>query len=262
VRLAGLLEERGDLEALRVRADAGDGAAAVPLAGLLEERGDLDGAEQILRARADAGDGAAAWRLAELLARRGDLEGLRARADAGDGAAAGQLADLLTKQGRGEEAERLRRFGLNPDGSIAALGIVALAPPADAGGSAWDAGPVRPAEAVRTAETQADAAISVHSDALDVLSNVLTWQLAAPRWQVLEKVLVAMDTALQANDLEALAEATIQLELAGPVRITRIGDTSVSAPTDAVRGRVAHLIRSLRDRRRAQEERYSGGAGR
>jgi hypothetical protein len=33
--------------------------------------------------------------------------------------AARQLADLLTKQGRRDEAERLRRFGLNPDGSIA-----------------------------------------------------------------------------------------------------------------------------------------------
>ena len=30
-----------------------------------------------------------------------------------------RLADVLIKQGRGEEAERLRRFGLNPDGSIA-----------------------------------------------------------------------------------------------------------------------------------------------
>ena len=89
--------------------------AARRLADLLAERGDLDG----LRARADAGDGYAAWRLAELLAGRGDLDGLRARADAGDGTAARRLADLLTKQGRGEEAERLRRFGLNPDGSIA-----------------------------------------------------------------------------------------------------------------------------------------------
>jgi len=43
----------------------------------------------------------------------------RARADAGDENAARRLADLLMKQGRGEEAERLRRFGLNPDGSIA-----------------------------------------------------------------------------------------------------------------------------------------------
>ena len=60
--------------------------------------------------------------LAGLLAERGDLDGpqiLRARADAGDEQAAGQLPDLLIRQGRGEEAERLRRFGLNPDGSIA-----------------------------------------------------------------------------------------------------------------------------------------------
>jgi hypothetical protein len=62
-------------------------------------------------------------RLASLLARRGDLDKLRARLDAGDPDAADPLADpladLLTEQGRAEEAERLRRFGLNPDGSIA-----------------------------------------------------------------------------------------------------------------------------------------------
>jgi hypothetical protein len=44
-------------------------------------------------------------------------------ADAGEEAAASRLAELLAelliKQGRGEEAERLRRFGLNPDGSTA-----------------------------------------------------------------------------------------------------------------------------------------------
>ena len=88
------------------------------LAELLADRGDLGR----LRGRADAGDRAAAVRLAELLADRGDLGGLRARADAGDADAdlrlAGLLADMLVKQGRTEEAERLRRFGLNPDGSI------------------------------------------------------------------------------------------------------------------------------------------------
>jgi hypothetical protein len=35
---------------------------------------------------------------------------LRAGADASDAAAAGPLADLLIQQGRGEEAERSRRF--------------------------------------------------------------------------------------------------------------------------------------------------------
>jgi predicted component of type VI protein secretion system len=114
-RLAGLLAARGDLDGLRARADAGDSSASSRLAGLLAARGDLDG----LRARADAGDLFAALRLAELLAARDDLDGLRARIDAGDEDAASRLAGLLSKQGRGEEAERLRRFGLNLDGSIA-----------------------------------------------------------------------------------------------------------------------------------------------
>ena len=136
-RLAELLTERGDLNEaaqihdravriLRAQAEAGDGAAASRLAELLTERGDLNEAAQIhdravriLRAQAEAGDGAAASRLAELLTERGDLDGLRARVDAGDGAAASRLPGLLTKQGRGEEAEQLRRYGLNPDGSIA-----------------------------------------------------------------------------------------------------------------------------------------------
>ena len=43
---------------------------------------------------------------------------LRVRADAGD-VNADQLAGLLAQRGRREDAERLQRFGLNPDGSIA-----------------------------------------------------------------------------------------------------------------------------------------------
>ena len=53
-----------------------------------------------------------------LLAERNDLDGLVALADAGLGSVASGLLDLLIKQGRGEEAQRLRRFGLNLDGSI------------------------------------------------------------------------------------------------------------------------------------------------
>ena len=87
---------------------------------MLAERGDLDGLRSTARP-ADAGDGYAASLLAGLLAERGDLDELRARADAGDGHAAAQLAERARlRQGRSEEAERLRRFGLNLDGSIAA----------------------------------------------------------------------------------------------------------------------------------------------
>jgi hypothetical protein len=114
ISLVGLLADRGDVDGLRVLADAGNESAAEQLAGLLAQHSDLDG----LRARADADDRFAARSLAGLLADRDDLDGLRVLADAGHGWA-GPLADLLIKQGRGEEAERLRRFGLNPDGSIA-----------------------------------------------------------------------------------------------------------------------------------------------
>jgi hypothetical protein len=77
-----------------------------------------------LQAQADAGGWAAAWRLGRLLADRGDLDEavqtLRTLVvDAGDVFAARLLPGLLEEQGRGEEAERLRRFGLAPDGSIA-----------------------------------------------------------------------------------------------------------------------------------------------
>jgi hypothetical protein len=88
--LASLLAIRADLDGLRARADAGDGDAAEWLARLLAERGDLDEALQILRARAAVGHGHAR-----------------------------RLAELLTRHGREEEAERLRRFGLAPDGSTA-----------------------------------------------------------------------------------------------------------------------------------------------
>jgi len=88
--LFDLLAERGDLDGLRARADVGDRFAAEWLADLLADDGALDQAEQILRACADAGDGNVH-----------------------------QLAELLAQRGQGEEAERLQRFGLDPDGSIA-----------------------------------------------------------------------------------------------------------------------------------------------
>ena len=117
-RLAELLAERGDLDeavqVLHIPADAGDEEAAEQLADLLAGRGDLDG----LRARVGAGDGEAARRLAELLAGRGDLDGLLAQANAGYGDTF-LLTLLLIKQHRREDAGRLRRFGLNLDGSIA-----------------------------------------------------------------------------------------------------------------------------------------------
>jgi predicted negative regulator of RcsB-dependent stress response len=115
LRLTDLLADHGNLDELRTRADAGDMTAAQRLARVLAERGDIDE----LRVRADADDYEAALRLARVLAERRDIDELRTRTDAGDQAAAEQLADVLSDQVQEEEAESLRWFGLNADGSIA-----------------------------------------------------------------------------------------------------------------------------------------------
>jgi hypothetical protein len=141
--LVRLLAQRGDKEGLRARADAGDSRAAAALAYTLAGRGDEEG----VRALAEAGDWFAIGSLADLLARRGDEEGLRAEAEAGNWSAVRPLTDLLAdrgdeeglralaveglpfieeplrdlliRRGKAEEGERLRKFGLNPDGSTA-----------------------------------------------------------------------------------------------------------------------------------------------
>jgi hypothetical protein len=134
IRLAdsaeGRLLYRYAIPLYRRAAEAGEGGAAWQLDSPLVGRGDLDE----LRARADAGGGAAASQLAEVLAGRGDLDGaveiLQALAAAGRGDV-GRLAELLTRHGRDEEAEQLRWFGLNADGSIASRwlsGILACHP--------------------------------------------------------------------------------------------------------------------------------------
>jgi thioredoxin-like negative regulator of GroEL len=115
VELAKLLAQQGDVEELRARADTDDLPAAIRLAGLLVKRGDVEE----LRAWADTRDPTAASALAELLAERGEVGEVRARAYAGDWHAGRGLADALDRADRADDAERVRRFGLNPDGSIA-----------------------------------------------------------------------------------------------------------------------------------------------
>lgn len=86
---------------------------------------------------------------------------------------------------------------------------------------------------------------SVRTEALDVLSDALSWRLAGPRWAAIEQVLAAMDAALAAGDVATLAAATTDLELAGPVRIIRIGADPAVPPPTTVRDRLNQLVHSL-----------------
>ena len=84
-------------------------------------------------------------------------------------------------------------------------------------------------------------ALDVRAEALDVISDALQWRLVAQRWHAIEEVLAAMDAALAANDLQALAAATADLELAGPLRITpdRVHPRRSSAATSPRPARIA-----------------------
>ena len=88
-------------------------------------------------------------------------------------------------------------------------------------------------------------AADVRTEALDVVSDALQWQLADARWQAIEQMLAAMAAALEVDDLEALAAATADLELAGPLRITRIGATPIVPPPPPIRDRLNRLVHSL-----------------
>jgi hypothetical protein len=94
----------------------------------------------------------------------------------------------------------------------------------------------------------------VRASALDVVSDALEWRLADARWLAIEQILGAMAVALQDSDLETLAVATADLELAGPLRITRIGTIPVVPPPPPVRDRLNQLVHSLGGVRATQHE--------
>ena len=85
----------------------------------------------------------------------------------------------------------------------------------------------------------------VRAEALDVVSDALKWQLAQTRWQAIEQVLIAMDAALTAGDIDALASATAELELAGPLRIIRISATPIVVADPRVRDQLNKLVFTL-----------------
>jgi CATRA-Associated Small Protein len=82
------------------------------------------------------------------------------------------------------------------------------------------------------------------ADALDVLSDALQWQLSEARWRAIEQILTTMNTALETGDMAALAAATADLELAGPLRIIPIGPPPVG-PTREARYLLNKLVHTL-----------------
>jgi len=99
----------------------------------------------------------------------------------------------------------------------------------------------------------------VRTEALDVLSDALLWQLAEARWQEIEQILIAMDSARARGDIAALAGATADLELAGPLRIIPIGPAV--GPTPVARDLLNKLVHCLGGVTAKGQAGESGGAG-
>lgn len=93
-----------------------------------------------------------------------------------------------------------------------------------------------------------DHAVRNEKDALAVLQDLLEWELSAARWDGVARILDALADSLELGDLYTLAKATTQLEVAGPVRIVRIGAASSEPPPPPVRERANELIHKLSGR--------------
>ncbi|HET9258196.1 MAG TPA: CATRA system-associated protein [Pseudonocardiaceae bacterium] len=78
-----------------------------------------------------------------------------------------------------------------------------------------------------------------------MLTDVLEWQLVPQRWERVERIVDSLAEALAGGDAVAMREATAELELAGPVRATRIGTTPLVPVPEQVRDRANHLVHSL-----------------
>ena len=91
-------------------------------------------------------------------------------------------------------------------------------------------------------------------DALDVLQDLVLWELVPQRWEQVEKILARIGTAMASHDVDDLRDAVADLELSGPVRLSMIGTIPVRGIPEPVFDRRNTLVYELilkRERRSA-----------
>jgi hypothetical protein len=93
----------------------------------------------------------------------------------------------------------------------------------------------------------------IREDALTIVRNALKWEVPPQRWTEIAAVLADLEAALDAGDLDAVAKATIQLELAAPVRITKI-KAPVQPPPPPVRERLNVTVGRLSGKSESEDD--------
>jgi hypothetical protein len=82
-------------------------------------------------------------------------------------------------------------------------------------------------------------------DAIDILNDVLQWELTTARWEQVDRLIEALGLALAADDRDTFVAALTELELLGPVRATRLGATPVVPAPAPIRERANRLVHEL-----------------
>ncbi|MGK5685120.1 CATRA system-associated protein [Actinoplanes sp. URMC 104] len=92
-------------------------------------------------------------------------------------------------------------------------------------------------------------------DAVDVLQDLVLWEMSAQRWEHVEATLHRIERALADGDAAELREAVAELEVSGPVRILRIGTRTTTGIPPRTLDRRNALVHALTTARTAEDER-------
>jgi hypothetical protein len=87
---------------------------------------------------------------------------------------------------------------------------------------------------------------TTRQSACEVLRDATNWELSAHRWDQIDEVLDRFEKALLERDVKALRAATMDLELAGPLRVPRVSrpDTTERAAKQ-IQERVNRMVHVL-----------------
>jgi hypothetical protein len=102
----------------------------------------------------------------------------------------------------------------------------------------------------------------VRAEALDVLHDAFSWKLAGERWQEICRILATMAEALESGNLAGLADATADLELAGPLRIIPVDTAGPPPPVRDLLNKLVHAIGGVTTDQRPQAPADSGAPDR
>ncbi|MEU6021934.1 CATRA system-associated protein [Micromonospora sp. NPDC047134] len=91
-------------------------------------------------------------------------------------------------------------------------------------------------------------------DALHVLQDIVLWELIPERWEHIGSLLSRLSATLDTGEVDQAREALIELELSGPVRANRIGQTETKGIPEPLLERRNTLVHRLT----AEQDRQSG----